>query len=107
MKRYTFTIPFWLPSRRTPGRVFTKGVQMHHSLFGGGADNVLTRTPSDTRDNINELIPTFEEIEGVKDAYITQQVMQEFFMHGLRLAVPGGVPVKIGLEAYSLYDYFN
>ncbi|AXH78808.1 MAG: hypothetical protein [Circular genetic element sp.] len=61
-------------------------------------------SPSDTRDYVNEFIPTPEQ---VKNNFVFNQTMQEMAYRGMRVALPGGVPVKVALETYTLYDYFN
>ena len=62
-------------------------------------------SPSDTRDNVNQYIPTFEEIDRFKDSYIVQQGAQELAAHVYQFALPW--PVKLGMEVYSFYDYFT
>ena len=62
-------------------------------------------SPSDTRDYVNDLIPTFEEIEQSKDSFLFEQGSQELAARFFRFALPW--PVKFALEAYTLYDYFD
>jgi len=62
-------------------------------------------SPSDTRDYVNEFIPTFEEIDQMKDTYIVHQGAQEIAAHVYQFALPW--PIKVGLEVYSFYDYFK
>ncbi len=81
-----------------PGRLLVDLVRMRNHLF---ADD-----PSgETIQNINELIPTFEEIDQMKDSYIVQQGAQELAAHVYQFALPW--PVKLGMEVYSFYDYFT
>jgi hypothetical protein len=58
----------------------------HHFQYGN--------TPQDTREDINQLIPTFEEIDNVK----------ELVAHVFMFSIPA--PIKLGMEIYSFYDYF-
>ena len=95
----TLRAPNFIPST---GRLLNTYSYFHLRIVGG--DNILTRTPGDTRDNINEFIPTPEEVQG---GFIANQALQEVAMKGMGLAIPGGAPVKVIIEAYTLYDYFN
>jgi hypothetical protein len=68
----------------------------HHFQYGN--------TPQDTREDINQLIPTFEEIDNVKDSYLAEQAVQELAAHVFMFSIPA--PIKLGMEIYSFYDYF-
>jgi len=58
-----------------------------------------------TVDNVNELIPTLEDIDSLKESFIVEQAVQELaatvFMFSLSL------PIKIAMEVHSIYDYLN
>ena len=69
----------------------------NHFLYGN--------TPQDTREDVNQLIPTFEEIDNFKDSYLAQQAVQELAAHVFMFSLP--LPLKLAMEGYSLYEYFN
>lgn len=90
------------PVRPSMGKALNLYAIVHNKLYGEG--EFLTRTPGDTRDSFNEFIPSPEEVQG---GFIANQALQEVAMKGMGLAIPGGAPVKVVIEAYTLYDYFN
>ena len=80
-----------------PGRAASDAARVYYHLF---SDDVA----GSTIDNVNELIPTFEDIDNVKDSYLAEQSVQELAAHVFMLSIPA--PIKIGMEVYSFYDYF-
>ena len=93
-------IPFYLTRyfRPRPGRIIVDalGVYSHFTADSNSGSTI---------DNINEMIPTFEDVDSFRESYIVEQAAQELAAHVFMFAIPA--PVKLLMEAYSFYDYFN
>ena len=84
--------------RPRPGRAASDAARIYYHIYG---DDVA----GTTIDNINEMIPTFEDVDNFKESYFSEQAAQELAAHVFMFSIPA--PVKLLMEVYSFYDYFN
>ena len=88
--------------RPRPGRVASDAARVYYHLF---SDDVA----GSTIDNVNQMIPTFDDVREsereVRENFFVEQAAQELAAHVFLFTLP--LPIKIGLEVYSFYEYFN